>query len=295
MVELEGFVASHFGLVVRPEGGFARAELPQAHFKLRKSTDEAAVSGARQFGTSVARMVAAGCPNAWSGVLPPVAEFRKVAITASAGRGWVDFEALIDCLWTYGIPVVHLGAIPSESRKPDGMVTFVEGRPVIVLMKQESHPDWMLLILAHEVGHIACGHLEAVDGAAVVDEQVEPDADGDEQEAQANTYAAALLAGVHAQLQLTTLIKAEPLADEAIKFGRRYAISPGHAILNAAKHSSKTGLNLYPLARKTLNALKEKLQLADASQISREFLNSHLNFDDIKIDSVEFLEKLKAI
>jgi len=176
------------------------------------------------------------------------------------------------------------------------MVTFVEGRPVIVLMKQEAHPDWMLFILAHEVGHIACGHLEPVDGAAVVDEHVEDGAGiVDAQEDDANAFAADLLVGDHGQLQFTKLIKAEPMADEAIKFGRRYSISPGHAILNAAKHSSKTDLNLYPLARKTLNALKEKLQLADAHQTSREFLNSHLNFDDIKIDSVEFLEKIRAI
>jgi hypothetical protein len=83
------------------------------------------------------------------------------------------------------------------------MVTFVGGRPVVILTKKDEHPDWMLFILAHELGHLANRHLTEVDGQAIVDEAVnKDDSISDMQEREANGYALQLLTAKQSGIQI---------------------------------------------------------------------------------------------
>src|SRR5215475_7795904 len=75
----------------------------------------------------------------------------------------------------------------------EGMVTIARGRPVIVLTKKTSQCDWMLFILAHELGHVALKHLEETEGQAIVDDTVEDSDSNDAQEKDANGFATKLL------------------------------------------------------------------------------------------------------
>ncbi len=296
LIELEGFVARHFGFKLLQGGGFEKQPLPQALFKLKSDTSKEQVSNARQFATSVARMAAQGCTKPWNGDTLHHKDIRRLALSNADGRGWVDFEALVETMWQIGIPVVYLPNLPGKTKKPDGMATFVEGRPVVVLMKQHDHPDWMLFILAHEIGHIAKDHVGTDDGAAVVDEEIRPGIDAeDAQEAEANAYASHVLVPSGQPLRLNRWPKAEQLAQEAITYGTQHGISPGHAILNAVRHTPTAGQNLYPLAMKALNVLKEQMHLPSTPQICRDAMNRHLDFDALKSDTIDFLEKLKVL
>ena len=151
-IEVEGFIARHFGYRLRPDGGFEPAALPQAVFKVRRDTDPADVVAARGYGTAVAHAVARATRTPWNGMPPDAAGLRRLALEAADGRGWVDFAALVEASWRLGIPVIYLPELPVAGRKPDGMATFVGGRPVAVLLKSQSLAEWMVFILAHELG-----------------------------------------------------------------------------------------------------------------------------------------------
>ena len=296
LMELEGFIARHFGFRLLTNGGFESAPLPHAQFKLHGGTAEADVANARQFATSVARMIAKGCNAVWNRLPRDAHALRQLALHAAATRGWVDFPALVEISWASGVPVLYLNDLPTKGKRPAGMVTFVGGRPVVVLLKKQEQPEWMLFILAHELGHIALGHLGTDEGDAVVDESVgEGDDRIDAQENDANVFAANLLVDGGISLKLGTWPKAEQLATAAQQYGREYHISPGHVVLNAVRHSTTMDSNLYPLAVSTLKILQTQLHSGTTAEICRDAARRHLDTDALKFDTLEFLEKLKVI
>jgi hypothetical protein len=186
------------------------------------------------------------------------------------------------------------------------MVTFVAGRPVVVLLKNAKLAEWMVFILAHELGHVALGHLGTQEGAAVVDEKVslaeEGDAaselvGGDVQESEANTYAGGVLVPGGEQITLgePPWPVAERLADFALAFGRKNKVSPGHAVLNAANHSPRGGRPPFGLGIKAAQAVAGRLGTPSTAEVCRAAAQRHLNLIELKPDTVEFLEKLEAI
>jgi hypothetical protein len=305
-IELEGFVARHFGYRLRSDGGFEPAALPQAVFKVRRDTDPSDVVAARGYGTAVARAVARATRTPWNGMPPDAAGLRALALEAADGRGWVDFAALVEASWRLGIPVIHLPELPVGGRKPDGLATFVGGRPVAVLLKSQSLAEWMVFILAHELGHVALGHLSHDDGAAVVDEKVsladeEPAAAGagaqDDQEREANAFASAVLVPGGTQLTLgpPPWRNAEGLAVLAIQFGKAQGICPGHAVLNAVKNSTRGGKTPFALGMAALKVLHQTMDARTTAEVCRDAARRHLDLDEIRPDTAEFLERVGVV
>ncbi len=305
LLELEAFVARHYGFRLAEGGGYEAGHLPAARFKKRTAAPDAALAGARSFATAVARAVARGATTRWTGLPGQADGMRRLALEAAAGRGWVDFAALVEASWNAGIPVVHLPDAPCETKKPDGLVTFVSGRPVVVLMKNESMAEWMVFVLAHELGHVAKGHLRPDEGAAIVDEKVRLEEEGagasahgggDAEEAEANAYATGVLLPGGRQLVLEEWPKAEGLAEVALEFGRAHGICPGHAVLNAVMNTSRrTGANLYGLGNKAVRILHRTMDARTTAEVCREAANRHLDLDALGPDTAEFLEKLKVL
>lgn len=305
-IELEGFIGRHFGFRLRPDGGFEPAALPQAVFKVRRGTDPADVLAARGYATSVARAVARATQVQWTGMPSGAAGLRAFALEAAGGRGWVDFASLVEASWRLGIPVIHLPELPVAGRKPDGMATFVGGRPVAVLLKSQSLAEWMVFILAHELGHVALGHLDHDEGAAVVDEKVslsdeEPAPAGsgpeDGQERDANAFASAVLVPGGTQLTLgpPPWRNAEGLAAVAIQFGRKHGICPGHAVLNAVKNSTRGGKKPFALGMAALKVLHQTMDARTTAEICRDAARRHLDLDEVRPDTADFLERLGVV
>jgi hypothetical protein len=277
-IELEGFVARHFGFRLRAGGGFEPAPLPQALFKARASTDPSTLLAARGYATAVARAVAKATRMPWSSMPSEPALLRALALEAAAERGWVDFAALVEASWRLGIPVVYLPRNPGGGRKPDGLATFVAGRPVIVLLKRQWLAEWMAFILAHELGHVALGHLDTAEGAAVVDEKVVPTAetpDGpdaepeDRQERAADDFAGAVL----------------------VPGGHRLSLGPP-PWPNAVKHTRRGDKQPFELGMSTLRILHESMNARTTAEVCRDAARRHLDLDAVPADTAEFLEKL---
>lgn len=298
VVEVRGFLARHLGLRLRPEGGFDKGLLPQACFKLRAGTTPEAVSMARQVATAVARLIAQSLEDA--GPVPSfdASRIRELALSSTHGSSdWVDFAGLVDAAWGIGIPVVYLPNVGAAGKKPEGMVTYVAGRPVVVLLKSQERADWQLFTLAHELGHIARGHLAPQEGAAVIDEKVE-EASGssptamDEQEAQANAFANEVLTPAGQVFLDGQWPKAPEFAAAAKQHGKNHGISPGHVVLNAVANTSSKP---YALAGAALNILADDLGSRSTSEICRETLTRQIDLGSLREDTVEFLEKLKVV
>jgi len=294
LLELEGFIACHFGLRLRVGGGFETAVLPSAKFKRPGGRDTDDLTDARRFATTVAGLIARATAVPWVGDAMSANGVRSAALRTSRHR-WVDFEALVEASWEMGVPVVYLPDIPGKPRKPEGMVTFAQGRPVVVLMKNQPIADWMSFILAHELGHIGRGHLGTDEGAAVVDVstfETEADVEEDVQESEANGFAQAVLGD---PLNLKNWPPAAQLATDAIHFGSKECISPGYAVLNAVRHTTTHGKNLWPLVHATLKTINERLGNKPTADICRDAMQRHVDMNAVKPDTLDFLEKLKVL
>ncbi|HEX5270463.1 MAG TPA: ImmA/IrrE family metallo-endopeptidase [Gemmataceae bacterium] len=251
-------------------------------YKKRAGTSDDDLLLSRVIATRAAQLAAAAVARPYT-PLPSAADLRLSILEYAP---WVGFEHLLDYCWGAGIPVLHVNLFPTGAKRPEGFTLRVAGRPVVVLCRDEKQPSWQLFILAHELGHVACGHIP--ENGAILDEKVqenEPDAE----EKEADRYALELLTG-----RPTTCINASgrwpnagELARMAAEFGKRNAVNPGHVVLNYA-HSMK-GLNFYPVARAALNLLDPE---ADAVAAVRDRLAENLDWERLPEDSSEFLMRM---
>ena len=202
-----------------------------------------------------------------------------------SGAPWVGFQELLEFCWRIGIPVIKLCRIPSGNKKPDGMAIWMEERPAIVVASGKKQPAWHLFILAHELGHIACGHL--VKGQVSVDSQVKLEAT-DREEEEANSFAVELLSG-DPNLSFSPprhRINAQQLADTAQSLGNKYKIDPGFIALSYSRSQG-----FIPLGAAALNELSPT---ADACAIYQNPYG-HLNMDDLSEDNRHLFECLTEV
>ena len=206
---------------------------------------------------------------------------RQAKLTASIvrrtildnGAKWVGFEELLAYCWSNGIPVIQLNKLP-KGKKMDGMVAQLKERPVIIIASGRKQPAWHLFIVAHELGHLACGHLSA--GEASVDADVSLDSAGSKEEEQANKFAARLLAGTTAPVGPRTARNGPSLARDAKSTGELRSIDPGFIALSYGKRH-----DVYPLASAALNELYPG---AEASNVYKQFY-SLLELDELVEDN----------
>src|SRR4051812_10148348 len=100
--------------------------------------------------------------------IPDAAEMRQTILQRAR---WVGLKGLLNYCWSRGMPVLHVNCFPPGAKRPDGFTLRRDGRPVVVLCREEKQPSWLLFILAHELGHLGYGHIP--ENGALLDEHVE--------------------------------------------------------------------------------------------------------------------------
>ncbi|QEH32904.1 hypothetical protein OJF2_13890 [Aquisphaera giovannonii] len=279
------YISRHLGLDLAslrdPSGALRFRDTGVCKFKKSKGTSEDQLQLTRSLATRVAGLVNAAtmepcCP------LPKTAAQMRSEILGQ-GQPWVSLSNLLDYCWSLGVPVVHLSSFLT-TRQPDGMAVKVRGRPVVVLCKKVKASAWLLFILAHELGHIALGHIP--DNGVLIDENVDTN-ENDDEEAAANAFAIELLAGAkEAKFRAGgRWPNAEMLSQRARELGRELQIDPGHIILN---YAHTMGKEFFPVA----NAAIGKLGGPDAIGIVRRKLAQHLDWSRLPEDSSEFLMRV---
>lgn len=212
----------------------------------------------------------------------------------------ITFELLLDFCWDSGIPVVFLDDLPRTAKRMTGMALCVDGRPGIVLGFKNKQTSRQLFVLAHEIGHIACGHVSL--NGILVDESINDVKETisdvslikkDQQEKEADSFALKLIRGgiVNPLLEFNSKINSTELAANAIIKSQELKIDPGHLIISYAKLYDdwpKAGLamNFLKNQDKAIDLLEEKFFLySDLNKISnesRDFLISAQGYISIK-------------
>jgi hypothetical protein len=280
------FISRHLGLdlaSLRDSGRLITyRESGICKFKKSKNATEDQLQMARSLATRVAHLVNAATPESCAPLPASATQMRQEIL--GQGHPWVSLRNLVDYCWSLGVPVVHLTSF-LKSKRPDGLAVRVRGRPIVVLCKKVRATAWLLFILAHELGHIALGHIP--EDGALVDENVntnEPDTEEDE----ANSFAIELLTGTKdcSFHSASRWPNAQRLAKRALEIGRELKIDPGHVVLN---YAHTMGGEFFPVANAALSLLEPK---KEALGIVRQKLAEHLDWSSLPEDSSEFLMRV---
>lgn len=169
------------------------------------------------------------------------------------------------------------------------MVVKIEDRYAILLGRDAQYPAPIAFTLAHEIGHIALGHLKESD--AVVDMEDPADAvEKDNEEDQADTFALDLLTG-QPQPDIQTNIETfgpQQLAAAALDAGPSRGIEPGTLALCLAYKTKR-----WPVAMASLKHIYR-----DAKPVWQE-VNSvagrELDWDVVGSDAGDYLHAIMAI
>lgn len=250
-------------------------------FKLSSATHRNDVVVAQRIALQTARVVAQAVTTPVRGV-PPATALRDELL--SAGARWIDFDALLGFCWRAGIVVLHVSELP-QGKKMTALAAYVGQRPVIVLCQKHRHPSWLSFHLAHELGHLALGHVDP--GGMLADEGIDVDStDADERDA--NGYAFQLLGGAPpARLPRTVGFDASVLAARAVRLGEERRVDPGHLVLAYGRQVDR--LSLAAAALNVLGAPEE------AAPMVHRHLRAAVDFDAVAEDQLEFAARVMGV
>jgi IrrE N-terminal-like domain len=197
------------------------------------------------------------------------------------GKQWISFQDVLDYSLSIGIPVIHLHHLPKKAKKMDGLAFVLNGRPVIVLTRKYKY-GYLLFDLAHELGHISLGHVNA--NATVIDRKIDLEAD-EENERAANRFALELLTG-NPECKIVPTgrgINGNELASIAERYGKEHQIDPFHIALNYGFNN-----NRMPVANLAINLISEGLPTNQ--EILNAALLAALDLDELTEDQNTFLQ-----
>lgn len=223
-----------------------------AKFKNFSGDMQTARPAISSFGIALGRMLINSLPN-----YTPLHELDPIGLRKSilASRQFVDLTGLIGFLWAIGIPVIHLRVHPLAAKNMCAMSVRIGDRYAVLLARDANYPASTVFHLAHEIGHIALGHLP--DGGALIDmddptERVE---ETDSEETEADEYALRLLTG-YPKLAVENTgsgRSARQLAQEVKRIAGQTSIEPGTLALCYA-YTNKD----WPTAQKSLQYIYQK-------------------------------------
>lgn len=195
-LELRFSVARKLGLdarsLVDEEGTPRFVWREEARFKNLSGESDLERAAIASFGRSVCSMLLGATSSGPALLKREVLEIRESILRTQ------PFVTLLDLLalsWAAGIPVAHLRVFPFTNKRMVAMSARVGEREAILLGKESRYPAQAAFYLAHEIGHIALGHLSS--SLAIVDlntdDRMLPVSD--EEERQADEFALRLLTG----------------------------------------------------------------------------------------------------
>jgi len=237
-----------------------------------------------QLASRVAEIVATSLKTQPFAPVPTAADQVRKDVLMHGSK--VDLESLLSYCWQHGIAVVYFNDYPTGNRKITGMIQWQGDRPVILLSHKTTHPAWLAFHLAHELGHLALGHVET--GILIDDEINESD---DVEETAANRFAVELLVNQYdncfrglsiynnGQLRrkIEEKIEADPTVDACI------------LAFNYGWHAKKIDPQKFGLAQKAVQELG--CEESGEAMIHR-FLEENLDWENLNDDTIDHLERI---
>ncbi len=271
-----------------PKGAVA-----QVAYKHRSGVDPEKFAAASFIASSLAQAILDAFPVPVR-ELPADPQSLRAAAQAAAHEAVVGFDALLALCWASGIPVIPLPHLPVGVRKMDGAALRVGNRSVIVIAKRQSSRAWLSFILAHEIGHLALGHIAA--GSTIIDVALQDAATyatesaSDAEERDADQFALATLGGPQVEAAIARWSprdSAPALAVAARKLGQALNVEPGHLVLRHAFESKQ-----WAESANALRFLSEDLN-AEATLIAQ--LRAHVDLELLAEDLQELIANVTGL
>ncbi len=290
-IELDISLSRMFGLKLsnllqdRPLVTF---ELPGgAKYKRSRRIGEGELAQATSIIHSISKMVVACVSTDFVPLPTDPLVVRREVLAKHPKR--VSLMAMIDYLWSHGIPTIHVSEMPDGLKKMDGLVLRIDDRPVVVLCKRSTYEAWHLFIVAHELAHCALGHVEGDE--VLVDctlgEESYLMGEADLEEVAADEFSIAALNGDHGVIYTSDVsANASQLANAALSYQRAHGVDAGHIILNYGHHNS---------AWAVAQAALRQIDKGYAPRKINQFLLDHLDLGWLPESSAEYLLKVTGM
>ncbi|WP_341916995.1 ImmA/IrrE family metallo-endopeptidase [Polaromonas sp. YR568] len=216
------------------------------HLRLGPGPRREALTG---FAIGVARILFSACSfSSQTGHAFSATEMRRSVL--ASGRDHIGFGDVLSLCWSLEIPVLHLQLFPAQTKGITAMAIRIGHRHAILVARESGPPAQYMFHVAHELGHIALGHL--ADSAAIIDADPNDPANDpnelvdDEEEHAADRFAQELLTGT-SNFRVDRDIKAargnaNELAKLAMISARKLGIDPGHIVLSFANTTGEWAL-----------------------------------------------------
>lgn len=290
--EIAAILAKRLGLRMSPlSAASPRVESLRRHdIKYKRSIPNQSkdLMAATSIAVSVAEAIASACQVEFRSFVGSADALRKEVLISFPGN-WLGLRNLLMTCWSHGVPVIYLAELGQGVAKMDGTVVYTDSRPVIILSKASQLWAWQLFILAHEIAHVALGHVTPDE--ILIDEELSEDSyalkDNDLDERAADMFAIKLLNG-RSDATYTTSIKrvnSAELADVAYQSGKAQHIDPGHIVLNFAHQSGNWDIGY--AAAKVLQGENPPAQMVIGEAMWRE-----IDVEALPLDTVEFLSRV---
>ena len=263
------------------ESMFAHQEIAGLRFKLQKNRANTTLF--TRVATSVADDIALLAPSAYRSIPDNALLIRKWILQKSSR---VDLDGLLTFCWVHGIPVSNFNILKPKRivgmLKFDGMVAMRQNRPVIIIGSLRKSEAWQSFILAHELGHIANGHLKS---GVLVDDKING-GEIDSEEIEADNFATQLLFG-EAILCWDRKLTFKKLYAEAMRLSRIYRVNSGFVVLNYAWRT-KDWAN-------AMAVLKKLEPESDAPAKTYDYLNQYRQLQNLDTDSRNYLHRMNVL
>lgn len=288
VLEGAGYIANNFKIdlksLLTPEEEVKFNPSPHTKFKQHNSQNKEHPYLAQRLASRVAELISYGTNIEYKN-LPNDAQTIREEILSN--HKTVNLESLLDYCWTKGIAVGYFNNFPKQTKKFAGMIQWQENCPVIILSVNHKHRAKFTFDLAHELGHLALGHLRE---GILIDESLEFNSNDDE-EKEANHFAVKLLLDKYDNyLGNYKSQNAEILAQYVKQFviSKLSNIEPDAVILNYGWHNK----NCFGLAMAALNILEVS---TNGQTLINEYLADKLDWDKFNDENYEYLEKALGV
>lgn len=238
--------------------GSVQFQESQRKFKLSRNVVESDVSVSAHYANAMANLALVGFADGQTPVPKDPLALRTAVL---ARHECVSLPALLAWCAQAGIPVLHIDKLPGK--KMTGLVVREDDRFAIVLSKKGT-PAHLLFHLAHELGHIANGHLTS--NGFVADEKIGGADVGDADEKEADAYAIRLLNGKEVRYgpaPSAVIRSGAALHKAALLKASQEKIDVGHIILNYG--NSQQSHAIAAMALKSIPGESNGIKLVNAA------------------------------
>jgi hypothetical protein len=230
-LELRFSIARKLGLDPRSlldeEGAPRFVWRDEARFKHLSGESDAERAAITSFGRALGSLLVAAAPPARGTIAQASASNLRNTILRS--QQFVRLVDLLSLSWAVGLPVVHLRVFPAVRKRMAAMAVSVADRNAILLAKDSMYPPHVAFYLAHELAHIALGHVAKDTAIVDLESDLHAGDTTDKEEAEADRFALELLTGRNDPQVVPASgdYNAPGLATAALESGPALGIEPG--------------------------------------------------------------------